>query len=405
MPRSPQEGGKGWSHRRSSGGLQLFHRESGLNVLFDEVPIPPSEWAVAPRYVSIALTNACDLRCPYCYASKRAARLPTAALRQWLLELAAHECLGVGREDVDDLVPREDGSIPERRQIPVKAKWAPMVNEKLFRDVGARLNRRTPLGGGRQRRMKAHYPLTLTCAHCGLEYNGNRLKKEQGEARQYGHLNPKATEQPELHARKSAARCLAWSVDADELETKIKDLVLRERTSPEFVEEVRARIMERDERRKSAKATVEVAKRRLEEYESAYNRLARIAAGVGVTGTDEDALVKQLQDARQRITHAKADLAEAEAFDRSHESAMERLSKLIDKTKNLAAAWEVATVEERSTLLDYWVLEVLIVAEPIPGMKRANNKTALVWLRTDPETPRSLELGNQRPTSADFSSV
>jgi sulfatase maturation enzyme AslB (radical SAM superfamily) len=74
----------------------LFHRESGLNVLFDEVSIPPSEWAVSPRYVSIALTNACDLRCPYCYASKRAARLPTAALREWLLELAAHECLGVG---------------------------------------------------------------------------------------------------------------------------------------------------------------------------------------------------------------------------------------------------------------------------------------------------------------------
>lgn len=92
----PQNVAEGWSHRRSAGGLQLFHRESGLNVLFDEVSIPPSEWAEAPRYVSIALTNACDLRCSYCYASKRAARLPTDALHRWLLELAAHECLGVG---------------------------------------------------------------------------------------------------------------------------------------------------------------------------------------------------------------------------------------------------------------------------------------------------------------------
>lgn len=88
--------GEGWSHRRSAGGLQLLHRESGLNVLFDEVSFPTSEWAAAPRYVALALTNACDLRCPYCYASKRAAKLPTADLRGWLLELAAHECLGVG---------------------------------------------------------------------------------------------------------------------------------------------------------------------------------------------------------------------------------------------------------------------------------------------------------------------
>lgn len=72
--------------------------------------------------------------------------------------------------------------------------------------------------------------------------------------------------------------------------------------------------------------------------------------------------------------------------------------------KTLAAAWETGTVEERSTLLDYWVLEVLMVVEPIPGMKRANVKTALVWLRSDPEIPRRLELG-QRCASADLTSA
>lgn len=58
--------------------------------------MPAREWARAPRYISIALTNACDLRCTYCYAPKRAARLDTEVLKGWLLELDANDCLGVG---------------------------------------------------------------------------------------------------------------------------------------------------------------------------------------------------------------------------------------------------------------------------------------------------------------------
>ena len=94
--RPPYPGSDVWASRRCAGGLQLFDRQSGLNLLLDEVPLPCSQWALAPRYVSIALTNACDLRCPYCYAPKRSARLQTSVLQSWLLELAAHECIGIG---------------------------------------------------------------------------------------------------------------------------------------------------------------------------------------------------------------------------------------------------------------------------------------------------------------------
>jgi sulfatase maturation enzyme AslB (radical SAM superfamily) len=59
-------------------GVQAFDRRTGLNVLFDEVAVPEQEWAQAPRHLAIALTNACDLHCPYCYAPKhRAARRST----------------------------------------------------------------------------------------------------------------------------------------------------------------------------------------------------------------------------------------------------------------------------------------------------------------------------------------
>lgn len=77
-------------------GIHLFDRASGLNVLVDEVPIAEDRWSPAPRQVSIALTNACDLSCAYCYAPKHHARLDPERLSAWMLELDAGGTLGVG---------------------------------------------------------------------------------------------------------------------------------------------------------------------------------------------------------------------------------------------------------------------------------------------------------------------
>lgn len=65
-------------------------------MLLDEVRVPPDSWAMAPRQVSVALTNACDLACPHCYAPKIPAALDFQRLTGWLEELDAHGCLGVG---------------------------------------------------------------------------------------------------------------------------------------------------------------------------------------------------------------------------------------------------------------------------------------------------------------------
>ncbi|WP_245557689.1 radical SAM protein [Deinococcus peraridilitoris] len=51
---------------------------------------------MAPRQVSIALTNACDLSCPYCYAPKSRHRLEFTRLKSWLLEFDELGCFGVG---------------------------------------------------------------------------------------------------------------------------------------------------------------------------------------------------------------------------------------------------------------------------------------------------------------------
>lgn len=62
----------GWRRRRQPDGVLYFHRATGLNVLMDEVPV--DEVDRVPRYVQLALLDACNLRCSFCYAPKSPAR-------------------------------------------------------------------------------------------------------------------------------------------------------------------------------------------------------------------------------------------------------------------------------------------------------------------------------------------
>ncbi len=82
--------------RLGPSGVHLFDRHSGTNLLFDELIVPESAWAPAPRQVSIALTNACDLECPYCFAPKTSATLAYDRIIPWLDELNANGALGIG---------------------------------------------------------------------------------------------------------------------------------------------------------------------------------------------------------------------------------------------------------------------------------------------------------------------
>lgn len=82
--------------RASPAGLHFFNRTTGMNILVDEITPPASKWSAAPRHVSIALTNACDLSCSHCYAPKNPATLSFDRLTSWLDELDNNGCIGVG---------------------------------------------------------------------------------------------------------------------------------------------------------------------------------------------------------------------------------------------------------------------------------------------------------------------
>ncbi|MDB6024078.1 MAG: putative Fe-S oxidoreductase [Verrucomicrobiales bacterium] len=77
-------------------GIHLFDRNSGTNLLIEEIAPVDSMWAKAPRQVSIALTNTCDLACKYCYAPKTRAILDYDRIVSWLHELDSNGTIGVG---------------------------------------------------------------------------------------------------------------------------------------------------------------------------------------------------------------------------------------------------------------------------------------------------------------------
>jgi len=85
-----------WKLRSGPAGLHSFNRATGLNILSDEISVPSALWSRAPRHVSIALTNRCDLACAHCFAPKSRDELPYDTLMRWLSELDANGTLGVG---------------------------------------------------------------------------------------------------------------------------------------------------------------------------------------------------------------------------------------------------------------------------------------------------------------------
>lgn len=82
--------------RAGPDGIHMFNRVTGANLLIDEARVPQALWSTSPRQVSVALTNACDLRCPYCYAPKHPAKLDSERLIEWLNELDVNGCFGIG---------------------------------------------------------------------------------------------------------------------------------------------------------------------------------------------------------------------------------------------------------------------------------------------------------------------
>ena len=74
--------------RREARGIHLYDRVSGLHVLLDEFPQSADAIDRGPAVLSVALTNACDLACSFCYAPKSAHALHPSDVTRWAKEFS-----------------------------------------------------------------------------------------------------------------------------------------------------------------------------------------------------------------------------------------------------------------------------------------------------------------------------
>lgn len=80
--------------RNDLDGVLLFDKKTGLNVLLDEDK--PSKVDLAPRHVSIALTENCNLMCNQCYINHSSRSLNYEDVISWTDALYENGCLSIG---------------------------------------------------------------------------------------------------------------------------------------------------------------------------------------------------------------------------------------------------------------------------------------------------------------------
>ncbi|WP_374461817.1 radical SAM protein [Chryseobacterium taeanense] len=71
-------------------GLHYYCRKSGTHVLFDEIKTSPKNYSLAPRTVSIAITDECDFTCSYCYVNLQDRYLNKEEVINFCKELDKH---------------------------------------------------------------------------------------------------------------------------------------------------------------------------------------------------------------------------------------------------------------------------------------------------------------------------
>jgi hypothetical protein len=323
---------------------------------------------------------------------RRGGRFSHGAVKKYLTNR-----LLIGRVEYDQEHP--DGSI---ERCEAKAMWEPLVDTELFAAVEETARKRSRNPRARRRKKQHRFPLGPLCNHCGVSYVGNTYSKDQGRARSYHHPTPKARFDPEVHEAFLKAGCIEYHVVADELETGIKDLIVSQRASQSYEEALRALIMERDETRKDAEERASAARTELDRQQRSLKKVKRLISEIADPDFDEDEFKEQFKQAKQRVREARRKVELAEEFAASTENAWKRTRAAIHETRNIAESWERMDIEDRRILFSHWVEEVHIVVEKLPEMKRANNKTAVVWLRDIPG-PYHFPVGRQLSSAEESS--
>lgn len=130
---------------------------------------------------------------------------------------------------------------------------------------------------------------------------------------------------PEQFQRAQAIGCLRWVVDADHLESRIKDLIVEERTSSSYKQEIRALLLERDDLRVTARAKVAKAGQRAADLRKQHTEIVRLQMVASERGLDPEIYFEQLQQLQKQIRFADQEQTTAQGVaERPHGFGQER---------------------------------------------------------------------------------
>ena len=80
--------------RKDKDGVLFFEKNTGLNILMDEIKISSPD--LSPRHVSVSLLEKCNLNCSYCYLQHSDNVLNYDTLKEYIDFLDNNGCLSVG---------------------------------------------------------------------------------------------------------------------------------------------------------------------------------------------------------------------------------------------------------------------------------------------------------------------
>ena len=296
-------------------------------------------------------------------------------------------------------VHSDDGSVEW-----VNAQWEPIVPVALFHEVGRELEMRENKDRRRRRKDNA-FVLEPHCERCGAAYYGTEQRDRRGGRlklrRRYVHSSPLAPISAEVKKRMAEHGCRQWTIDADELEEQVKNLILQERLSDNYAERLRELIEERNELGRSAQERARAAQDRVRKIQDDMQNLLDIELESRRSGLRGPNFAQKQQGLEEELERAQREYDAAVRAERDAARTWQEISALLKETDNLQDAWESGDVNRRREIVNWWVDNVFIsVQESREGGKTRQVKQAHVLLAQAPGLEKILEMEPaQRPTT------
>jgi hypothetical protein len=276
------------------------------------------------------------------------------------------------------------------------AKWPPLVPVDLWHAVQRELARRSagvPKRIATSRDDALLRPWCPKCRsyyyhaiHAGIRYYSHPTTTNGGVGR-------------ERRQRIEAAGCRGYSIPAERIETRIRELISRERGTPRFEQHIEKLLSESDSFQDAAQARVEQTLRALADLEEEMKAARRFRTKAEAKGNAEEVeeLTADLEELRGRKERLRTDLAGFERERDESSQGADAIRARIRETRAILEQWDFATPHERRKLIAWWLRAVHIHVEDT-GKRKSRNRVALVQLRSD---PRMMEV-DLRPEYAGY---